>query len=126
MEPQLGDPSGANGETEIFLDGLPVEPPLEHHSLSALRSYLETLSLEKQCVLCSLAVDGQTVNLALPLPQLKVFSRVEAESVTLEDSEILLLKTALQQTGHARECVETALTLVLINSSNVARELWWN
>jgi hypothetical protein len=126
MEPQSGDPAGANGETEIFLDGLPVELPSEGHSLSAVRSYLETLSLEKQCVLCALAVDGQTVNLALPLARRETFSRVEAESVALDDSEILLLKTALQQTSHARECVETALTLVLINSSNVARELWWN
>jgi hypothetical protein len=126
MELQPGDPTGAKGEAEIFLDGLPVELPWERHSLSAVRSYLESLSLEKQCVLCSLAVDGQTVNLGLPLTGVETFSRIDAESVALDDSEVLLLKTALQQTGHARECVETALTLVLINSSSVARELWWN
>jgi hypothetical protein len=38
----------------------------------------------------------------------------------------LLLKTALQQAELAREYVETAITLVLINDSGVARELWWN
>jgi hypothetical protein len=44
----------------------------------------------------------------------------------LEEKSLLLLKTALQQTDSARECVETAITLVLINDARVARELWWN
>jgi hypothetical protein len=126
MRAHSGDLPRSSGEIEIILDGLPVDSPSERHSLNAIRSYLETISLEKQRVLCSLNVDGHNVNLALPLNHYKKFSRVEAESIALEESEILLLKTALQQTGHARECVETALTLVLINDPAVARELWWN
>ena len=37
-----------------------------------------------------------------------------------------MLKRAFQQAEHARECVETAITLVLINDVYVAHELWWN
>jgi hypothetical protein len=99
--------------------------PSERHSVNAIRAFLETVALEKQCVLCALNIDGQAVNLAVPLPAVVNFSRIEAESVALDDSELLVLKTARQQAAHARECVETALTLVLINDMTVARELWW-
>lgn len=116
----------ANDEIAISLDGMPVEIPSERNSLNSIRCYLETLALEKQRVLCALIVDGRATNLALPLTNSKTFSRVDAESVALDESFVLVLKTALQQAEHARECVETALTLVLINDSNVARELWWN
>jgi hypothetical protein len=126
MRAYMGDLPGAGGEIEIFLDGLPVELPLERRSLNAIRSFLETTSLERQRLLCMMRIDGQSLDLALPLNQTGPFSRIEAESIALEDSEILLLKTALEQTIHVRECVEAALTLVLINDSSVARELWWN
>src|SRR5579872_5311436 len=127
MESLSGDPlSGAFGETEIFLDGIPVELPSGCRLLSTVRAYLETLALQKQCVLCTLTVDGLALNLGMPMPNLNKFVQVDAESVALEDSEILLLKTALQQIEHVRESVETTTTLVLINNGNVARELWWN
>ncbi len=113
-------------EIAISLDGMPVAIPLERSSLNSIRCFLETLALEKQRVLCSLNIDGRAANLALPLVQPGAFSRVDAESVALDESFVLLLKTALQQVEHARECVETALTLVLINDRNVACELWWN
>jgi hypothetical protein len=73
-----------------------------------------------------LNIDGQPVNLALPLRDQEVFCRVEAGTVALEETALLLLKKAYQQTDYARECVETALTLVLINDGRVAREVWWN
>ena len=111
---------------KITLDGLPVLPPLECHSLTAIRCYLETLALEKQRILCSMRVDDESMNLALPLVAGKDFRRVAAETVPLEERSLLLLKTALQQADQARACVETAITLVLINESCVARELWWN
>jgi hypothetical protein len=56
----------------------------------------------------------------------RVFCRIAAETVALQETFMLLLKTALQQADHVRECVETALTLVLINDPCVAREIWWN
>ncbi len=113
-------------EVEITLDGLPVGLPSGCRSLNAIRCRLETLALERQRILCSLNVDGQPVNLALPLLNQEGFCRVEAGTVALEETALLLLKKAYQQTDHARECVETALTLVLINDGQVAREVWWN
>ena len=113
-------------EAEITLDGLPVGLPSGHCSLNAIRCHLETLALERHRILYSLSVDGQPVNLALPLLNQKVFCRVEAGTVALEETALLLLKKAFQQTDLARECVETALTLVLINDGQVAREVWWN
>jgi len=119
------DPETCDG-VEITLDGLPVGLPAGCRSLNAIRCRLETLALERQRILCSLNVDGQPVNLALPLLHQKVFWRVEAGTVALEETALLLLKKAYQQTDYARACVETALTLVLINDGQVAREVWWN
>jgi hypothetical protein len=110
----------------ITLDGRPVELPAGHRSLSAIRCYLETLALERQRILCSLRVDGECVNLALPLTHSGAFYRVEAVTAALKETSVLLLKTALQQTEYLQKCVETAITLVLINDGCVAHEIWWN
>jgi hypothetical protein len=113
-------------EIEITLDGLAVELPSGQRSLNAIRCHLETLALESHRILYSLSVDGQPVNLALPLLNQRFFCRVEAGTVALEETALLLLKKAFQQTDLARECVEIALTLVLINNGRVAHEVWWN
>ena len=126
MRNELFDVSEVRERIQITLDGLPVLPPLEYRSLPAIRCYLETLALEKQRILCSLRVDDEPINLSLPLVMGKKFYRVAAETIPLEERSLLLLKTALQQTDQARTCVETAITLVLINDGCVARELWWN
>ena len=114
------------GEIKTTLDGLPVKLPSGRRSLNGIRCYLETLALEKQRILCSFSVDGEPINLSLPFIHQKAFSRIEAETVALKETSILILRRALQQAEHARECVETAITLVLINDIYVARELWWN
>ena len=126
MRNESFDVSPACERIKITLDGLPVLPPLEYHSLSAIRCYLEALALEKQRILCSLFVDDEPMNLALPMVVDKGFCRISAETIPLEERSLLLLKTALQQADQARACVETAITLVLINDGGVARELWWN
>ena len=100
----------AQGGIAISLDGNPVEVPSERRSLNSIRCYLETLALEKQRVLCSLSVDGEWVNLVLPLAQLAKFTRIEAESVALDESALLILKTALHQAEQARVAVEAAFT----------------
>lgn len=120
------DPTDPGDEIEIILDGLPVGLPAGRRSLGAIRCHLEALALERQRILYSLSVDGQPVNLTLPLPGRETFCRVEAGTVALEETSLLLLKKAFQQTDYARECVETALTLVLINDGQVAHEVWWN
>jgi len=126
MRDQSFDGAEGRERIEITLDGLPVLPPLEYRSLPAIRCYLETLALERQRILCSLSVDDEPMNLALPLVRGKNFYRIAAETLPLEDKSLLVLKTALQQADQAQTCVETAVTLVLINDVRVARELWWN
>jgi len=73
-----------------------------------------------------LSVDGESVNLALPLIRGGVIHRVDAGTAALKETSILLLKTALQQAEYLQKCVETAVTLVLINDGCVAHEIWWN
>ena len=109
----------------VTLDSEPVVPPAGRYSLNAIRAYLETIALTEQRVLSVFAVNGQPANLALPLIQPKVLSRVDAETIALEELPLLLLTTAGQQADRAREAVEAALTLVLINKPATNRELWW-
>jgi hypothetical protein len=120
------DSSLNSGEIEVVLDGLPVERPANRRSLVAIRSYLETLAMERQRILFSFSVDGRPASLAQPLATPERFSRVEAESMDLEEMPLQLLKTAYQQTLDAREKVESAVALVLINNGDVAREFWWD
>src|SRR5208282_4884097 len=68
---------------------------------------------------------GCQINLSLPLVDHGAFCRVDAETLPLEELPLLLLTIAGQQVGRARESVEAALTLVLINDHATARELWW-
>lgn len=118
--------SGNSDERTILLDGVPVELPHGHNSLGAIRCYLEMLALERQRTLGALSVDGEPVNLAMPLQNAGTFCRIEAETIALEETSLRLLKKAVQQADHVRECIETALTLVLINNAPAAREIWWN
>jgi len=113
------------GEVEVRLDGLSIGLPATIHSLTAIRSYVETLALGQQRILCSLIVDGNPANLNQPLNTREHFHHIEAESVGLDDMPLQLLKTAKQQTAAARTEVESAVSLVLINDGKVAREFWW-
>ena len=78
-------------EIEVILDGLPVGLPSGHRSLGAIRCHLEALALERQHILYSLSVDGQPVNLALPVMGPDAFYRVEAGTVALEETALLVL-----------------------------------
>jgi hypothetical protein len=118
--------SDAEEQISISLDGNPVTIPAQRNSLNSIRCYLEMLALEKQRVLSAMHVDGLAANLTLPLVKSIVFSRVDAESVALDESFLLVLQAAKQQVQHARACAENALTLVLINNRNVSREIWWS
>ena len=110
----------------VTLDGEPVKVPAGRCSLNAIRSLLETLALEKQCLLASLSVDGRATDLGLAQTGSGNFFCVEADSVPLTKLPLLLLTTAQQQVDRVRAAVENALTLVLINNRAAARELWWN
>jgi hypothetical protein len=99
--------------------------PAGRRSINSIRACLETMALASQRILGELAVDGQPVDLTLPLPDLP-FRRVDAVTIPLFELPLLLLTTAGKQADRARATVEAALTLVLINSATNAHELWWD
>lgn len=112
-------------DVEVRLDGLPVELPLDQRSFAGIRSYLESLALRQQRVLCALNVDGESVNLTQPRAS-KTFSRIEGETMGLHEVPNQLIKAALQQTTTVRARVQSAVELVLINEGSHSRELWWH
>ena len=125
MHPSLQGAPFAQGELAISLDGLPVAIPVNRRSLTGIRAYLETLAMEQQRVLASVCVDGQAVDFAAGSDGPTVFSRVEADSISLDEIPLQLLKTARAQITAARERCQQAVTLVLINDGVCAREFWW-
>ena len=117
--------SPGHTELEVKLDGLPVEIPFDQRSFAGIRSYLESLALRQQRVLCSLNVDGESVNLTQPRAS-KMFSRIDGETMGLHEVPTQLIKAALQQTASVRSRVQSAVELVLINEGSHSRELWWH
>ena len=120
------DSSAAAPEPEVMLDGLRVTLPKERRSLAGIRSFLETLALEQQRVLCSLNIDGKAIDLAQPPPSCGPCVQIEAQTMELEDMPLQLIRTAMKQTIQARGQVGSAVARVLINDSRQASELWWN
>jgi hypothetical protein len=112
-------------DIDVMLDGLPIGIPVSRRSLTAIHSYLETIALEKQRILCALTVDGKPANLSQALTSKGSFSRVQAETIGLDDMPMQILKTARQQIAGVRDKVEAAVPLVLINDGVLAREFWW-
>jgi hypothetical protein len=110
---------------QITLDGLPVEIPLRHRSLKAIRAHLEILALAQNRILVSFNVDGNRTTPVQSEDKDGIFCRIVAESICFDQTPALILTAALHQTEHALARVESALTLVLINEGSVARELWW-
>lgn len=118
----------ASKTLEVLLDGHPIQLPTERRSLSAIRTYLETLALESERVLCAFSVDGRPEkNSPGCLNAEKIaFSRIEGTTVGLNEIPLRMMETALTETAAARISVQNAVALVLINDGIVARELWWD
>jgi hypothetical protein len=110
---------------EVKLDGLPLEIPAERQTLGGICSYLESVALHQQRILCSLAVDGAPINLTQPPADATPFGRIEAETMGLNDVPSQLIKAALLQTISLRERVQSAVGTVLINTRKHSLELWW-
>lgn len=113
---------------QVLLDGHPIRLPAERRSLSAIRTYLETLALESERILCALTVDGHPEKSAAANVhrEKSAFSRIEGTTVGLTEVPLRMMETALAETAAARIAVQQAVALVLINDGVVARELWWN
>jgi hypothetical protein len=113
------------GEVEVKLDGVAISVPSERRTFTAIRSYLETLALQQQRILCWITVDGEPVHLTQPRHVSDEFAEVEGATMDLSDVPVHLIKGALHQTAVARARVQSAVDLILINDSVRARELWW-
>ena len=113
-------------DVTVLLDGSEITLPPGRRSLSGIRSYLETLALEQERVLCTFSVDGEPANPARPLPDSNYFERVEGETLDLEHVPLQLLRAAQEQATYAQTQVESGIALVLINDGQVAREFLWN
>ena len=111
---------------EVILDGLPVMLPPHRCSLAGIRSFLETLAMEQQRVICAFRVDGQMLDPNQALSTQGPFTRVEGETIDLAQIPLRLVRIALQQTAQLRERICSAITVVVINDSRSAREYWWN
>src|SRR5580765_5799094 len=120
------NPSTDQEDVEILLDGSPVKLPPGRRSLNGIQSYLETLALEQQRVLCHLTIDGRPTNLSRPAPTNCNIARVEARTFELDDMPLQLIRTALEQTAHAQSEVHAAISVVQVQEGRVAREFWWN
>jgi hypothetical protein len=120
------DPSCDREDVEILLDGSPVKLPPGRRSLNGIQSYLETLALEQQRILCHLTIDGLPTNLCRPASSNRNFARVEARTFELDDMPLQLIRTALEQTAHAQSEVLSAISVVQVKDGIVAREFWWN
>jgi hypothetical protein len=118
--------SRSEKEIEVLLDGLPVRVPSGRRSPSAIRCYLDTLALARQRILHSFTIDGQPADPGRPLATDGTFRRVEGETFELEQLPLQLIKSAKQQCADARKSLESAIVVVLINYSDVARECWWD
>src|SRR5688572_1291473 len=125
MKSEIWDSSATHQEVEVKLDGHAVELPTERRSLNAIRSYLETLALEQQRILCSFTVDGAQANLSQSSWSQKSFVRVEGKTVSLDRMPLQSIETAMHQIHEAREQVHSAVVNVLINDGVMAREFWW-
>lgn len=114
-----------NGRIEVTLDGVWVTPPTEHHSIAGIRAYLERLALEQQRILCAFVIDGQPVTPRQLSSQTETFSRIEAESIALDEVPLQILRTALDQAAQLHSRIESAFALICINDAPVARKIWW-
>jgi hypothetical protein len=113
------------GEIVVTLDCETVVLPRGRNSLASIRSYLDSVALANQRILGEFLVDGHAVDLSQPMTPM-TFRRVDAVTAPLGELPLLLLTTAGLQAERARAAAEAALTLVLINNPQTARELWWN
>src|SRR5947209_554754 len=116
-------------DLQVLLDGYPIALPQGSRSLPAIRSHLEMLALQQQRVLCSFSVDGSATAPSSSMvdnpSREPAFSRIEAQTFDLDEMPLRLLDLATQQAGHADSRVQSAISLVLINEGQLAREFWW-
>jgi hypothetical protein len=117
--------SPRNGQREVLLDGRPIEVPAERRSLSGIYSFLDMMTLEQQRVLYWFCVDGRPTDPGESSGLDGSYVRIEAASLDLHQFPLQLVQTARHQATQAVVEVQSAVSGVLINNIETARELWW-
>jgi hypothetical protein len=119
MRSDSNDSSFPEGQLEVMLDGQPVGLPPQRRSLTAIRSYLESLALEQQRIIWLFSVDGDAASSAGRL------LRITCQTIGLDKMPLQLVENAIQQTKTAHAEVHNAVSQVMINEAERGRELWW-
>jgi hypothetical protein len=115
-----------DSEIEVLLDGVRLDIPAQVSTVAGIRFYIEVIALERHRVLCSMRVDDMELELNSPMFAPCPISRVEAETIDLEQVPIQLIGTALSHVAVAQSHLMSSITLVLINTGDRARQIWWN
>src|SRR5438876_3989500 len=86
---------------EVIMDGKPIELP-EHikGSLTAIRSYLESLALQHDRVVSLFIVDGINVSTIEESLEIKGMQRVNADTIGLDELTRQLISTACDRLKH--------------------------
>src|ERR1017187_1030100 len=114
------DSSFPEGRLEVMLDDQPVGLPPQRRSLTAIRSYLESLALEQQRIIWLFSVDGDATSSA------GRFLRITCQTIGLDKMPLQLVENAIQQTKTAHAEVQCAVSQVMINEAARGHELWWS
>jgi len=107
------------------MDGKPLELP-EHTkgSLTAIRSYLESLALQGCRVVSFFSVDGIIINSIEDSLEIKKMRRVKADTIGYDELTRQLISTACDRLKNLHVAAESAITQILINDWPEVQALW--
>ena len=110
---------------EVIMDGKPLELP-EHikGSLTAIRSYLESLALQHGRVVSFFTVDGVIINIIEESIEIKGMQRVKADTISFDELTRQLISTSCDRLKQLHVIAESAITQVLINDWPEVQKLW--
>ena len=110
---------------EVLLDGRGAIACTERRSLSAIRTYLETLALENERILCTFSVDGRPANIPQTHLERFAFYRIEGQTMGLTDMPLRMLRPPLGKPPSPRRD-RNRCHRGLDQQRAVAWELWWD
>ncbi|MEO8428096.1 MAG: hypothetical protein ABI651_13380 [Verrucomicrobiota bacterium] len=110
---------------EVMMDGKPLELP-EHvrGSLTAIRSYLESLALQHGRVVSFFTVDAIIINIMEESSEIRGMQRVNADTISFDELTRQLISTACDRLKHLHATAEGIITQVLINDWPEVQKLW--
>ena len=110
---------------KVVMDGKPLELP-EHieGSLTAIRSYLESLALQHGRVVSFFTVDGVIINIIEESIEIKGMQRVKADTISFDELTRQLISTSCDRLKQLHVAAESVITQVLINDWPEVQKLW--